>query len=191
MDAGHEQLGVEGAACLQRGLGQPQQMFTHQYTEQLSENLACVGAHAALGTLEEGRSHPCAPFHLSLVGFLPQALPRAAHPNPIPALPIPLIRQEPRDLPVQAEPFSMTRLAAHRRDLFPCKGHAGTPNPLIPCKTPANLPRARTCRSCGRCDTRGQPPSPGSCLWVPEQTQRLWRALSGAGSWVLARENKA
>lgn len=92
VDAGHEQLGVERAACLQRGLGQPQQMFTHQYTEQLSENLACVGAHAALGTLEEGRSHPCAPFHLSLVGFLPQALPRAAHPNPIPALPIPLTR---------------------------------------------------------------------------------------------------
>lgn len=99
VDAGHEQLGVERAACLERGLGQPQQMFTHQYMEQLSENQACVGAHAALGTLEEGRSHPCAPFHLSLSGFLHQPLPRAAHPDPIPALSIPLTRQEPRDLP--------------------------------------------------------------------------------------------
>lgn len=100
-------------------------------------------------------SHPCAPFHLSLVKFLHQTLPRAAHPNPIPALPILL------SLLVQVEPFSMTRLAAHRRgDLFPCKGQAGTPKSfLIPCKTPANPPRARTCRSRGRRDTGGGSPA--------------------------------
>lgn len=47
--------------------------------------------------------------------------------------------------------------------MFPCKGHAGTQNPLIPCKTPANPPRAGTCRSRGRCDTWWQPRSRGSC----------------------------
>lgn len=124
-----------------------------------------------------------------LLGEIPAPNPsQGCYPNPIPALPILL------SLLVQVEPFSMTRLAAHRRgDLFPCKGQAGTPKSfLIPCKTPANPPRARTCRSRGRRDTGGGSPcSPGSRLKVPEQTQRLWRALSGAGSWVLARQNKA
>lgn len=94
---------------------------------------------------EEGRSHPHPPFAagpktcLCLAGLFPSCSHHIQTPSLLRLIPL---QQKPQDLPIQVYPLSMTGLACTPGGLFVCKGHAGTQNPLIPCKTSGNPAQA-------------------------------------------------